>query len=158
MKTINLLWIIALLLADHDSSFTQMLNGSLPAAYLEEAARNNPEIIAAYSNFQAAVRKIPQVSTLPDPQATAGYFIKPMMLPAGDQIASLQLMQMFPWFGTLKAAGKEAYWIAQAEYERYQECKADVLYRLKASWYQLKVNFSFLQAFVRYKTLTQFQG
>ncbi len=56
--------------------------------YLETAAANNPELKAAYNRYLAALEKIPQAGSLPDPQASFGYFIKPMQLPAGNRIAN----------------------------------------------------------------------
>lgn len=105
--------------------------------YLEIAALNNPGVKAAYNEYLAALEKVPQVGSLPDPQATFGYFIKPMQLIAGNQIADIQLMQMFPWFGTLKAAKDEASLMAKAKYESFNATKAELFYDVKSDWYQL---------------------
>jgi outer membrane protein TolC len=105
--------------------------------YLEMAARNNPEVKAEFNQYLAAMEKAPQTGSLPDPQATFGYFIKPMELLGGNQRADIQLMQMFPWFGTLKAAKDEASMMAKAKYESFNATKADLFYQVKSSWYQL---------------------
>jgi outer membrane protein TolC len=105
--------------------------------YLEIAAGNNPEIKAAFNRYQAALEKVPQAGSLPDPQASLGYFIKPMQLLGGNQVADIQLMQMFPWFGTLKAGKDEASMMAKAKYEEFNSSKAELFYRVKSSWYQL---------------------
>jgi len=105
--------------------------------YLETAAANNPELKAAYNRYLAALEKIPQAGSLPDPQASFGYFIKPMQLPAGNRIANFQIMQMFPWFGTLKAGKDEASAIAKAKYEAFNAAKSELFYKVKSSWYQL---------------------
>src|SRR5690606_29756698 len=71
--------------------------------YLQLAAENNPEIKAAYAEFEAALQEAPQVKSLPDPTLTVAAFgnmIEPGM---GSIDARFQLMQMFPWFGTLGA-------------------------------------------------------
>ncbi|HCY40707.1 MAG TPA: hypothetical protein DHV48_05030, partial [Prolixibacteraceae bacterium] len=78
------------------------------SVYLELAAKNNPGVKAAFSQYLAALEKVPQVGSLPDPQGSLDFFLKPMELLAGNQVGSVSVMQMFPWFGTLKLAKDEA--------------------------------------------------
>jgi len=108
-----------------------------PGPYLEMAARNNPQIQAAYSQYLAALEKVPQVGSLPDPQASFGYFIKPMELLGGNQVANIELMQMFPWFGTLKASRDEASLMAKAKFETFNNIKTELFFLVRADWYQL---------------------
>jgi len=105
--------------------------------YLEMSARNNPEVRALYNQYLAALEKVPQSGSLPDPQASFGYFPIPMALVEGDQLAEIQVMQMFPWFGTLKTARNEAAEMAKAKFEMYLSAKADLFYRIKSAWYQM---------------------
>lgn len=105
--------------------------------YLGVAARNNPEVKAAFNQYQAALEKVPQVGSLPDPAASFGFYTEPMELMSGDQLGNVQLMQMFPWFGTLKTAKDEASMMALAKYEAFNEAKAGLFYQVKQSWYQL---------------------
>ncbi len=78
------------------------------SVYLEQAALNNPGVKARYLEYTAALEKAPQAASLPDPQLQFGYFIKPMALLGGNQVGQVSLMQMFPWFGTLRYAKDEA--------------------------------------------------
>jgi Outer membrane protein len=55
----------------------------------------------------------------------------------GKQIGTFDLMQMFPWFGTLKAAKSEMSWMANASYEKFRESSFEVIYNVQAQWYQL---------------------
>ena len=82
--------------------FLSILNPILYINYLEIAAKNNPTVLQRFSEYQAALQKIPQVGSLPDPELSAGVFLSPMELVSGNQVADLRLMQMFPWFGVLK--------------------------------------------------------
>lgn len=106
--------------------------------YLEFAAKNNPQVKVAFNQYLAALEKVPQVGTLPDPQLTFGLFIKPMQLLGGNQVADLQLMQMFPWFGTLKSAKDEAAMMAKAKFEAFNATKAELFFQVKSSWYQMQ--------------------
>jgi hypothetical protein len=42
--------------------------------YLEQAALNNPGVKAKYMEYSAALEKVPQASSLPDPEIQFGYF------------------------------------------------------------------------------------
>jgi len=119
-----------------------LLAGTLNAqdslsVYLELAGKNNPGLQVKYLEYSAALEKVPQAEALPDPQATFGIFIQPMQLLGGNQIGSIGLMQMFPWFGTLKAAKDEASMMAKAKFESFNATKADLFYQVKTSWFQL---------------------
>jgi len=101
------------------------------------AARNNPDVKAAFNQYLASLEKVPQVGTLPDPQASFGFFIKPMAIMGGNQVANIEVMQMFPWFGTLRLAKDEASEMAKAKFEVFNAAKADLFYQVKSLWYQL---------------------
>jgi len=105
--------------------------------YLETAAKNNPDLKVAFTQYLASLEKVPQVGSLPDPQASFGFFIKPMAIVGGNQVGNIQVMQMFPWFGTLQLAKDEASAMAKAKYEVFNAAKADLFYQVKSNWYQL---------------------
>lgn len=107
------------------------------SVYLELAGKNNPGVKAAFNQYLAALEKVPQVGSLPDPQAALGFYLKPMELISGNQIGNIGVMQMFPWFGTLKLAKDEASLMAKAQFELFQENKAALFYNVKTSWYQM---------------------
>jgi outer membrane protein TolC len=110
-------------------------------SYLELAAKNNPTVLQRFYEYQAALQKIPQAGSLPDPELTIGVFLKPMELVSGNQTADIKLMQMFPWFGTLKAAKDEMSLMANAKYESFRSAKLQVFYDIQSTWYELyKIN------------------
>jgi outer membrane protein TolC len=106
--------------------------------YLEIAARNNPLMLQRYAEYEAALQKVPQVGSLPDPELTAGVFLSPMELLGGKQVAEIQLMQMFPWFGVLKNAKDEMSLMAKAKYESFEDTKLQVFFELQRTWYELQ--------------------
>lgn len=120
-------------------SYSQKLNDSL-SVYLGMAARNNPSVLQKYSEYQAALQKVPQAGSLPDPELSLGIFIQPMELVGGNQVADIRLMQMFPWFGVLKNARDEMSLMARAKYELFREAKLRVCYELQQNWYELSQN------------------
>ena len=109
--------------------------------YLEIAAKNNPTVLQRYAEYEAALQKVPQVSSLPDPDVSLGVFLEPMELVAGNQLADIRLMQMFPWFGVLKYAKDEMSLMAKAKYETFRDAKLQVFYDVQRTWYELnKIN------------------
>ncbi|MDR3706059.1 MAG: TolC family protein [Paludibacteraceae bacterium] len=107
------------------------------ATYLLLAAKNNPTVIQKYNQYQASLQKVPQVGALPDPQLSLGIFLSPMELVSGKQYANIQLMQMFPWFGTLRAAKDEMSLMAKANYEAMEDAKQQTFWNVQQSWYEL---------------------
>jgi outer membrane protein TolC len=123
--------IIILIVISHITAYAQ---DSL-SYYLELAAKNNPGVKAKYLEYSAALEKLPQVSSLPDPSVQFGYFIKPMDLMGGNQVADVRIMQMFPWFGVLKAAKDEASKMAISKFESFRDVKNELYFNVKASYY-----------------------
>lgn len=106
-------------------------------SYLETAASGNPLVQQKLKEYQAALRKIPQAGSLPDPELSAGIFLMPMELVSGKQYAELTLMQMFPWFGVLRNAKDEMSMMANARYEEFRQTKLMVYYDVQNTWYEL---------------------
>ncbi|HCS19617.1 MAG TPA: TolC family protein [Bacteroidetes bacterium] len=135
-------------------------NAQTPEDYFTMAAENNPGLKARYREFEAAMQKIPQVSTLPDPTFTFGYFISPVETRVGPQRMRFSLTQMFPWFGTLKAQGDAAALLAEAKYQVFLDARNKLYYQVEAAYYPLyelyqwrlieKENISILES---YKTI-----
>jgi len=105
--------------------------------YLEIAAKYNPTVMEKFTEYQAALQKIPQVGSLSDPQLSMGVFLKPMELVNGNQIADIRLMQMFPWFGVLKYAKDEMSLMANAKFELFRDAKLQVFYDVQRTWHEL---------------------
>lgn len=105
--------------------------------YLEIAAKNNPAVQLKFTEYQASLQKVPQVGSLPDPEFSAGVFLKPMELVSGKQVADLRLMQMFPWFGVLRNAKDEMSLMANAKFELFRDAKLQLFYDVQSTWYEL---------------------
>lgn len=105
--------------------------------YMEIAAKDNPAVLQRFTEYQAALKKIPQAGSLPDPQLDMGVFITPMELIGGKQVADMKLMQMFPWFGVLKNAKDEMSLMAKAKFELFRDAKLQVYYDVQRTWHEL---------------------
>ena len=112
-------------------------HGQSLSEYLQTAAENNPGLKAQYLEFEAALQKVDQVNTLPDPSLSFGYFISPVETRVGPQRAKLSLSQMFPWFGTLKARGDAATLVADAKFQEFVNSKNVLFLNVKKAYYPL---------------------
>lgn len=115
---------------------TQQASDSL-AHYLEVAARNNPGVKARFLAYKASLEKTPQAGAYPDPELEIGVFLQPMEIIDGRQIADFTLMQMFPWFGTRKAARTEAGHMANMAFEQFREARDNLYLQVYTQWFTL---------------------
>jgi len=114
----------------------QRISDSL-LVYLETADRNNPYIKQKFNEYRAALQKVPQAGSLPDPELTLGILMKPMELINGSQVADVRLMQMFPWFGVLRNAKDEMSLMAKAKFEALRDARLQLFYEVRKTWYEL---------------------
>ncbi|MCH7546525.1 MAG: TolC family protein [Planctomycetes bacterium] len=104
--------------------------------FLIIAALNNPQLEAAFANWKAALERLPQVRSLPDPRFTYGVFINEVETRVGPQQHRIAVAQMFPWFGKLDLKEGIASKLADAAYEAYQSVKLDVFQGVRDAYYQ----------------------
>lgn len=107
------------------------------SVYLQLAAGNNPQIQSDFALYKASLEKVPQAGAFADPELEIGFFLKPMEILGGKQVADFTLMQMFPWFGTRKAARNEATEMARMAYEKFRDSRNNLYYEVRSQWYQL---------------------
>ena len=105
--------------------------------YLEFAVINNPKLKSEYAQFEAAMRKSPQVSSLMDPTLTMSGLGRMIETRAGTQEARFNLMQMFPWFGTLEARENAANLMAEAKFQSYLNSQNQLLFEVKSAYAEL---------------------
>lgn len=118
-------------------SFTLVTSAQTLEEYFQIAAENNPGLQAKYKNFEAAMQRVSQASSLPDPNLSFGYFISPVETRVGPQQARFSLTQMFPWFGTLRAQEDAATLFAEARYQQFLDARNKLYYQVSAAYYPL---------------------
>ncbi|MCV9388563.1 TolC family protein [Reichenbachiella ulvae] len=136
--------------------------------YLQEAYENNPGLKASYHEFEAAMKRVAQVSALPDPTLSFGYFISPIETRVGAQRAKLSLSQMFPWFGTISARKDLAAMQAEARYQQFLDDKAQLTLKVKQAYFpilelqeQIRIqeqNLGLLESYKRVATTSYANG
>jgi cobalt-zinc-cadmium efflux system outer membrane protein len=104
--------------------------------YLRYAALNNAGLKAAFEQWKVAVEQVPQVKSLPDPEFTYGYVIEEVETMPGPRSQKLQLMQVFPWIGTIEARTDAAASSAMAAKKRYEAAKLQLFFEVKEAFFE----------------------
>lgn len=107
------------------------------ATYIAAAIRNNPQVISEYNAYKAQVAGACTAGTLGDPTLQVGYFPKSMHHVNGKQIATFTVMQMFPWFGTLRAGRESMEYQAESAYQQFRADGIALAYDVQKQWYAI---------------------
>jgi len=112
-------------------------------ALLDEAARSNPDILAARRGWQAATQVPSQVSTPPDPQVTVQHFSvgspRPFAGFSNSDFAyiGLGISQDLPYPGKLKLKGEAAQQDAAIGRDKLEVVRRSVLEQVKEAYFQI---------------------
>ena len=107
------------------------------AVYIAEAIRNNPGLKSEYQAYQAQMANAQGAGVLSDPQLSVGLFPQAMHHVNGKQLATITIMQMFPWFGTLKAGREQMEYKAQEAYQKFREKSLSIAFNVEKQWYSI---------------------
>ena len=107
------------------------------AVYIAEAIRNNPALKSEYQAYQAQMANAQGAGVLSDPQLSVGLFPQAMHHVNGKQLATITIMQMFPWFGTLKAGREQMEYKAQEAYQKFREKSLSTAFKVEKQWYSI---------------------
>ena len=127
--------------------------------YILYAMLYNPGLHASFDRWKAALERVSPARTLPDPRFTYANYIEEVETRVGPQKQKFGLTQMFPWFGKLHLKGEMASQSAQAEQQRYEAKKLDLIYEVKRIYYE----YAYLAQAIRItndnvKLLTHFES
>jgi outer membrane protein TolC len=109
--------------------------GSSIQDYLRYAALRNTGLEAAFNRWKAAVERVPQARSLPDPRFNYTYFVEEVETRVGPQRQKFGVMQAFPWFGKLRLREDAALQQAAAIRQEYERTKLALFYRVKKSYH-----------------------
>lgn len=133
-KFYKILFTLIFILFQHYSE--AQISDSL-SSYLKIAVENNTGLKSEFLKYSASLEKVNQSGSLPDPQLELAYYINSMEQLSGKQIADIKLMQMFPWFGALKAAKDEASKMAVSSFQNFLSYRNELFYSIKSNYYNL---------------------
>ena len=104
---------------------------------INRSLERNPELIGMAARYRAALQKIPQVRSLPDPVLSFTQYLRSPETRVGPQSNITMLSQKFPWFGKLDLKGKIAAREAGAIYQEYLARERSLAAQVKESFYEL---------------------
>jgi len=119
-----------------DSALPSLNDDAALNDYLIYAALNNPGLEASFERWTAAIKRIPQAMTLPDPRLSYGYFVRNVETRVGPQEHRFGISQMFPWIGELRVKGNVAAEEANIQWARYEEAKRKLFFDVKRNYYE----------------------
>lgn len=123
------------------------------AVYIAEAIRNNPSLKSEYQAYQAQMANAKGAGVLSDPQLSVGVFPQAMHHVNGKQLATITIMQMFPWFGTLKAGREQMEYKAQEAYQKFREKSLSTAFGVEKQWYSILATQEKVKAVKRKRAL-----
>lgn len=123
------------------------------AVYIAEAIRNNPSLKSEYQAYQAQMANAKGAGVLSDPQLSVGVFPQAMHHVNGKQLATITIMQMFPWFGTLKAGREQMEYKAQEAYQKFREKSLSTAFDVEKQWYSILATQEKVKAIKRKRAL-----
>lgn len=111
---------------------------------VEEAIRNNPEILAAQKRWEVFKEKTPQARSLPDPMFGFGIISLPTNFRFREEemtMKEVSISQMFPFYGKRRLMGEMAEKEAEAVFNEVQEKINRVIREVKTAYYDLSHNY-----------------
>lgn len=122
-------------------AFPAALRSQTPAdslvTYIEAAIRNNPAVMGEYLNYRAQVEAACGEGQLSDPELSVNAYPSPMHHVNVKQLATVTVMQMFPWFGTLRAGREMMEHKAEAAYQKFREDGIALAFDMQRQWYTI---------------------
>jgi cobalt-zinc-cadmium efflux system outer membrane protein len=128
---------------------------------INEALRDNQEILAAQKRYEASRQRPRQQSSLPDPTLALGYFSNGNPLPGaglGKEPTSnigLSVTQDFPYPGKRRLQGEISSKDADAELEQYRAVQRSVILRLSEAYYRLNHTYPAMEVLERNHALLE---
>ncbi|MDC0325456.1 TolC family protein [bacterium] len=105
-------------------------------SYLKQTALRNPGLRSVFSRWKAALERIPQAKSLPDPKFNYSYYISEVETRVGPQNHRMGVAQVFPWFGTLELRNDKASEEAKIARTQFESKKVGLFFQVKAAYYE----------------------
>ena len=132
------------------------------AGLIEEAIENTPSVREALAWYQAELQRIPQVAALPDPVVTVTQHARSPETRVGPQSTLLSVTQSFPGFGKRRLRQESTSRAAAVQVAALKARRAEVVRRVKLSYYELgyvdralQINREETELLAHYETLAR---
>ncbi len=106
------------------------------ADYLQRAQDANPALEAFRQRYEAALARVPQARSLPDPTLQVTHFVESVQTRTGPQEQVVMLAQKLPWFGTREARAEAATAEAEALWFDYRARQLSLAREVAEAFYE----------------------
>ena len=139
MKKKMMIFSVILVVMGYGSAASQEMNGAKTglSEFIRMALSQNLQIKAAEKEWEAALERIPQARSLPDPLLSYSHFGQSIETRLGPQKNKISVSQRVPFFGKLSTKGEIARsqaWIYEAQ---SRAVKANVILKVKQAFFSL---------------------
>lgn len=129
------------------TGYSQQLNGNSDTVnvnnvldnYLKLSAENNPGLKSLFSQYMAAMERLPQARALPDPTVMFSIFTSPVETRIGATQAGVAISQAFPWFGQLSAQEEVTVQLAKSRFEVFEDERNRLFFNVRSTYYEFYV-------------------
>ncbi|MCA9299617.1 MAG: TolC family protein [Phycisphaerales bacterium] len=122
---------------DGSADAPTLTDGSSADDYVRYALFHSPAVEEAYQRWRVASERIPQVSALPDPRLSVGFFLDEVETRTGAQQARVGVSQSFPWPGLLQGREDVEILAARAAWSRFDAARLEVTARVVTALHEL---------------------
>lgn len=136
MKKVILGLVLSLILTEHAWSQEHGFSATTLGEYLEQAQAANPQLEAFKQHYEAAMQRIPQSSSLPDPMLQVTNFVESVQTRTGPQENVVMFSQRIPWLGKLDKREQGASAQAEALWYAYQNSQLMLARKVSLSFYE----------------------
>ncbi len=105
------------------------------ADYVKTGLLNHPGLKSDYQKYRAALHRVPQVKSLPDPMVSYTHFFEQVQTRTGPQENIYSITQTIPWMGKLRLQGSIASREAEAALRRYEKRRLQLIREISAAYY-----------------------
>jgi outer membrane protein TolC len=106
------------------------------ARFIREVIERNPGLQASWLEYEAALQRVPQVTSLSEPMLTGMVGIEHVQTRTGEQDFGLGLEQRFPWFDVLDLRGQVAAVQAEEAQFAHHSQMLDLVRRTQGLWWE----------------------
>ncbi len=104
--------------------------------YVRYAMKHNPDLAAVFHRWQAARETVPRARALPDPQFSFSVVVDRVERGPEYMGERYMLSQRVPWFGRRALGGEVAEARADAEAERLEAVRLDLVHRVSRAYFE----------------------
>ncbi len=107
-----------------------------PEDYVRVGWRRSPELRAALEEWRAALQRVPQAFSLPDPRISYTEYIESVETRVGPQERAFSVSQKIPFPDKLWIRRRRAFQAAEAAYAAFEEKRLDLAARIEEMFYE----------------------